>query len=109
MDLYINCTCGCHRCYGSTLLLGRKDAEKADGTKELEIYESFVELTEKEPFSIGLCYTDAVDTKAGRLMDYAHTVQFANDEIYFEEGINYFISYQYTEEGKTELVPVIIK
>lgn len=83
--------------------------EKADGTKELEIYECFVELTEKEPFSIGLCYTDAVDTKAGRLMDYAHTVQFANDEIYFEEGINYFISYQYTEEGKTELVPVIIK
>ena len=83
--------------------------EKAESTKELETYECSVELSEKSPFLIGICYTDAVDTETGSLKEYAHTVQFANDEMRYEEGVNYFISYQYEEEGKTELVPAKIK
>ena len=63
---------------------------------------------EKKPFLIGLCYSDAVNEEEGSLQEYAHTVQFANDEMHYEEGVNYFISYQYIEEEKEELVPSMI-
>lgn len=79
--------------------------ERTSCTKELETYECSVGLTEKKPFLIGLCYTDAVDAGFRNLDEYAHTIQLANDEMRLEDGINYFISYHYAEEGETELIP----
>ena len=79
--------------------------EKVNDEKETEIYQCSVELQEKKPFLIGLCYADAVNVEDGSLQEYAHTVKFANDEMRYEEGVHYFISYQYIEEDKEELVP----
>lgn len=82
--------------------------EKTNEEKEIETYQCSVELLEKKPFLIGLCYTDAANLEGGSLQEYAHTIQFANDEMRYEEGVNYFISYQYIEEEKEELVPSMI-
>ena len=82
--------------------------EKENDEKAVEMYQCSVEISEKEPFLIGLCYTDDASAEKGSLEKYAHTVQFANDEMHYEEGVNYFISYQYIEEEKEELVPSMI-
>lgn len=82
--------------------------ERTNRAKELETYECTVELTEKMKKGscfIGLCYTDAVDDRGKCPGQDAHTVQFANDEMRFEDGINYFISYHYEKEGEPELIP----
>ena len=79
--------------------------EKENEEKAVEMYQCSVEISEKQPFMIGLCYTDDVSAEKGSLDKYAHTVQFANDEMHYEEGVNYFISYQYIGEEKEELAP----
>lgn len=79
--------------------------EKLNDDKETETYQCSVELQEKKPFLIGLCYADAVNAEEGSLQEYVHTVKFANDEMRYEEGVHYFISYQYIDEEKEELVP----
>ena len=79
--------------------------EKENGEKDIEVYQCSVELPEKRPFVLGLCYTDGLNEEEGRLEEYSHTVKFANNEILYEEGINYVIRYQYIEGKENELVP----
>ena len=83
--------------------------KKTNGEKEVELYQCTVELSEMKPFRLGLCYTDLINDTTKQPEEYAHTVQLANNEINFENGVNYFVSYRFEDEEDSELIPVMTK
>lgn len=68
--------------------------------KHEELYECSIALPEKKSFRIGFCYTDLVAETEKQWKNYAHTVEFANDDMCYEDGINYFIEYVQKDEDK---------
>lgn len=76
--------------------------------KKEELYECSIAAPEEKPFRIGFCYSDQVPDKQNPLLKYAHTVEFANDNMYYEDGINYFIEYVQKDEEEI-LVPQKLK
>jgi len=76
--------------------------------KHEEFYECSIVLPEKKAFRIGFCYTDLVDETENQRKTYAHTVEFANADMCYEDGINYFVEYVQNDEEKI-LVPQKLK
>ena len=68
--------------------------------KKEELYECSIAVPEEKPFRIGFCYSDQIPDKQNLLLEYAHTVEFANDDMCYEDGINYFIEYVQKDEEK---------
>lgn len=79
--------------------------KKENDEKAVEIYRCSIALTEQKPFLLGFCYTDAENAAEEGLKNTAHTVQFANDEIFYQDGVNYVLSYQFLGDRKETLIP----
>lgn len=79
------------------------------GKEEDELYECSVKLSQMKPFRLGLCYTDLINETTKQPEEYAHMVQLANDDVSYENGVNYFVTYQFADEDNSELVPVVAK